>query len=356
MTKKTDQHRLQIDLHQVADTLPTDGSRQQWVQVLPESNFSGRDGRGPYTYDPQAVIDAFAANKADLPIFCDHIWSGKAYGWVKALRYTPGVGIEALIEWTQEGFDLVASKAYRYLSPTFFFLSRELTHATSDTVTELMEVSLVNLPNLYMKAVSNSRYTAETASTTEDEMTPEILAALGLAEGATAEEVLTAITALQTSANAAQTTVAAIAEAVGTEATADASALVTAAQSRFATDLSTYVARADYDVACNARDAATNELAEIKAAQHTAEINAAVDAAIAGGKVTPAGRDAAVALATKDLASFSAFIATAPTVIAQAVATHSTEDTTHGLTAEQLSMCKQYGIEPAIFAKNVRKS
>lgn len=53
-----------------ADEAPS--APPEWVHLIPAGIFSGRDGRGPYLLDAQAVLDAFAAHGADLPIDYDH--------------------------------------------------------------------------------------------------------------------------------------------------------------------------------------------------------------------------------------------------------------------------------------------
>lgn len=339
------------------------------IPVLPAQGAIGRDGRGPFFYDIEEVKANVRANGADIPVFLDHE-PGVARGWIDHTAEPiamPDGSWEWPVEYTAEGLALIASKAYRYNSPTWLFLQDPaITDRQAGRIVGVLEVSLTNLPNQYLRSLNSAEaggYTVE-INLTKEEMDKQALEALGLAEDAAPEAVLAAINSLKAAADKA----AAIAAAVGAEADADATAVVeAAANSRVATG--TLVTKQAYDEAITARDAAVASLQAAEqaltalkteqAAQADAMVVAAVDAAIVAGKYTPAAREAVLKQARSDFETFKQVTAALPAhpVAANSVATRSvTTEDTHGLSAEQLAICKQHGIDPVIFAKNLRKN
>lgn len=120
-------------------------------------------------------------------------------------------------------------------------------------------------------------------------MFKELLKKLGLADTATEAEAVAKVTELQTSLNSQQVS------------------------------LANFVPREDYNVAVNR--AATLE-AQIKTqaeAAHKTEAEAAIEAALKGGKISPATKDFYVATcaSAEGLAQFKKFAETAPSVFAE---------------------------------------
>lgn len=93
------------------------------------------DGETKYSDGDRAILDAKGAaavikeirrKGVDLPIDVDHAgvygpmrgFKAPAVGWIKreTVRYEPGRGLIADVEWTDEGAELLHSKQYRYLS------------------------------------------------------------------------------------------------------------------------------------------------------------------------------------------------------------------------------------------------
>jgi phage I-like protein len=85
---------------------------------------------GCFVVDEEAarlVVEAFTEHGTDVPIDYEHQTLGGTYaspngqapaaGWIKSLQVEAGVGIVALIEWTEPARKLLGSKQYRYLSP-----------------------------------------------------------------------------------------------------------------------------------------------------------------------------------------------------------------------------------------------
>lgn len=115
------------------------------MSALPETSLTGdapptrvllapwgrvESANGDFVVDAESVAEAVAAfekQATDLPIDYEHQTLGGVYssptgqapaaGWIKRLVGETGVGLFAEIEWTPRGREIVAAKAYRYLSP-----------------------------------------------------------------------------------------------------------------------------------------------------------------------------------------------------------------------------------------------
>jgi len=92
------------------------------------------------------IMRNFARRPQDVPLFADHQW-GKAFGWVQSLEERED-GLYAIIELTEDGEALVASGAYRYVSPG---LQRDIQLPNGEILDGwyLCEVSLTNMPAQY---------------------------------------------------------------------------------------------------------------------------------------------------------------------------------------------------------------
>jgi len=111
-----------------ADTLAAaddGGDRARWHKILKTGIHKGKPLAG--VRDPeitdghiQEMVDTFTVER---PVDVNHALglgrldpeSTKARGWIKELRKA-GDYLEALIEWTEDGAELIASKAFRYFS------------------------------------------------------------------------------------------------------------------------------------------------------------------------------------------------------------------------------------------------
>lgn len=294
-----------------------------WVQLTPAGPaLPGRDGRMWRLSAPQAVLDAFAAARAegqDVPVDFEHATHLKgekgepapAVGWVTELEMRDGA-LWGRVDWNEAGRTAIASRAYRYVSPGFRFDPRTL------EVSRIVSVGLTNQPNFAMPALNREADTKESEA-----MDKDVLKALGLQDDATPAQAVVAINALkaaeQTALNRAQTP-----------------------------DPAQWVPKADHDLALNR--ISTFE-AEAKA-RAEAEAEAAVDAAIAAGKIAPSSKDYHLATCRTEggLDRFRAFVAGAP-VIAGGPATEKKPETPPGvLSAEELAVCRQLGMSPEDFA------
>jgi phage I-like protein len=284
----------------------------EWVHLIPAGTFSGRDGRGPYTLDAQAVLDAFAANGADLPIDYDHqsltaeekAGPVPAAGWIKELAARED-GIWARVEWTPRAAELLAHREYRYLSPVFRY------RAKNGRVVVLTGAGLTHNPNLYLQAAASRK---ETPTMT----IPEKLAALlGVPADCTEDEAVAACQRLIDEREAAH---------------------------RREPDPAQYV-----PVVLHKQVA--DQLAALQADLARREAEAAVEAAMSARKVSPGMRDWALDYASRDLEGFRAFVAAAPEIVTEGA--HRRTESAHGviLTDEDRLAAKLLGMTEEAFAQ-----
>jgi hypothetical protein len=88
-------------------------------------------------------------------------------------------------------------------------------------------------------------------------------------------------------------------------------------------------------------------------ARNEAAITAAVDAAVAAGKVAPASKDYHLAACRQDggLERFTAMVGAAPVIAPPSALDRRAADATPGkLTGEELAMCRRMGTDPEKFA------
>jgi len=132
----------------------------EWIECIPAGEFTGRDGRGPYTLeDPKGVIEATLAQDmaGEIVVDYDHASDfaapegrpSPAAGWMRKFKVVNGA-IWAKVEWTGEGAKHVSAKHWKYFSPVF-------EHEKDGTVTRLLRGALTNNPNLELQAVAAAR-------------------------------------------------------------------------------------------------------------------------------------------------------------------------------------------------------
>lgn len=306
-----------------------DGAANGVAQLLPAGEFSARDGRpGPgktWKLDDaqgQALAERLAAVAAKTPIAIDYehqsilaATNGQpapTAGYMIDFEWRAGVGLFATVQWTERALAFIAAGEYRYISPVILF------DKTTGQITGLHNAALVSTPALLgMDAVQAALAVALPASlyatlnnpltttTKESDMDlASLVALLGLAAGASAADVTTAIQALITQA-ARPAVPAALAAQLGLQANADEAAALSALAKRLSTpDQATL----------QQMTALQAQVAELRSAAADRVVSELVDGAIAAHKLTPAQRDWAVNLGKADLAQLNAFINTAPAI------------------------------------------
>lgn len=299
--------------------LNDEGRAPRRIHLLPKGPaIQGRDGRAWRLTRPQAVADAFARNGAPIPVDYEHgsmlAQNGEARpaaGWIESVEIDDD-GIWGVVTWTPRGEELVANREYRFISPAFTFdpVTRE--------IEALRAAGLVHHPNLHLAAL-NSRG----AGHEESVMLTDILRALGLPEAATAADAVVAINTLKSEKQVA----------------------LNAAQHP---PVDRFIPIEQHTQTVTALNSANTELDRIRAEQSTARATALVDDAVKAGKVTPASREAYLALALNNYDGAAAAVATLPVIVAPGADPGLKTDPAQGgaaaLTAAQVALCRQLGI------------
>lgn len=247
------------------------GKAPDWVQLLPAGPLiEARDGRNFRFTNPQTVLDHFARRKLDLAIDYEHAQDSDATkdgqpapaaGWISALEMRSGA-IWGRVEWTAKAAAMIATKEYRFLSPSFLYDEDE------QEIVGLLGAGLVNRPAFHMQALARAA-AAQTQSSQETSMSNRIAKALDLIDGASEDQMIGAIDKLRKD----------VASAV-------------------AVDTAKYVPRADYDELKAAADKATARVTELEGAARDTQIAALLDEH--AEKVPPAARDHYTAMAREE--------------------------------------------------------
>jgi phage I-like protein len=273
-----------------------DGNVPEWVELIPAGiQVKGLDGREWINDKPQDILNHFNALKQsgrELVFDFEHSTELKApkgdkapaSGWGVEMQQREDGSIWAKVNWNEEGSKAIAAKEYRYLSPVLIY------EKNTRRIVGIQSVALTNKANLLVTALNSQDFSPPETPTMDIK---QLLALLGLPETATLDEALAAIKALQSEKEAAM-------------------------NHASHPPLDKFVPRADYDTALNQAQAATAKLAEIQKQSRDAEIETAINQALAAGKITPATKDYHVANCQQDggLARFKAFVATAPEIAA----------------------------------------
>ncbi|MCY4395892.1 MAG: hypothetical protein OXC10_12230 [Rhodospirillaceae bacterium] len=359
----------------LAHALPDGNDPPREILLLPAGKVETRphDSREAWhNPDAEAVVAASRALAADLPVDYEHQGElaksngqpAPAAGWIKRVFARDGA-VWGEVDWTERAAAMLRGREYRFISPLFDY--RKATRA----VTRVVGAALTNNPALYMRAIASAQ-TQETDVKLED-----LLKALGLKADAGDDEAIAAAKA----AAAAQAALAKIAtafgladdagpEAVETAAAAAAGGLKTVAkaaglaETATPADIETKVqatataaASADPDsgkfVPREEFDRVAGELTELRDDRATEKATAAVDAAVAEGKISPAQRDWALGRAKADPADFAAYVKTAPAIVTPGRLAGMTgrpaRDPDADLDTEELAVCKAMGLAPDKF-------
>lgn len=174
-----------------AQNLPsaTDKSVPEWVMLLPAgAEILTTDNRGPYRVANPAAVVAASSGRS-LPIDENHAIDIKgpkgertpAVGRVVEVEAREDGSIWGRVAWNSTGQELMAEQAYVGLSPV-------VTVGEGKTITGILRASLTNKPNLRGMAALHM----------ENDMDLSAIAkALGLAEDASLDDIVAAITKLK---------------------------------------------------------------------------------------------------------------------------------------------------------------
>lgn len=311
-----------IELRALNVEIPA-GPVPEWIELIPAGpSIAGRDGRKWVLDRPDDIVAAFNQDERDIVIDMEHATEIKApagdpapaAGWIRGIEVRNGA-IWGRVEWTPAGAVAIENREYRYVSPVFSY------EPGSGRIRQLLSVGLTNRPNLRLQALNRQR-------PKEEEMFKRLLAAIGLAEDATEDQAVTAVSTLK----------------------AD---LATARNRAEAPDLAKFVPRADYDNALSRAANAEKSLSDRVAADMEREITIEIDAALKAGKITPATKDYHMAMCRqKDgLAEFRKFVSAAPVIGDASGLTGTPPGTQTAMNAEQMQIAKMFGNSAEDIAK-----
>lgn len=361
----------------LSDVELIDGRVPNRIMLLPIGELQANDGRRWLIKDKAHAEEIISATRSflgnrQMMVDYDHqvqrapavAGQAPAGGWVDpaSLRVTDE-GIVGDVEWTAAARSALREREYRYLSPYFG-------HRKDGRVTRIFNVALTNTPALDMPAVAASDLAGD-----ETKMN-KIIQSLGLAAGADEDAIVAAIDTLKNS-----TSLTAIASALRLKDGASQDEIVSAASAAIArpeVDLKPLAialgAAEDANVEQLAAAAATLKAGVIDPAKYVPiethqalqklvdedreeKATAAVDAAIAAGKIAPANRDFYLGSARKDLPAFTAFVSAAPVVLqpGEADAAAGSKVNADQLTDEERAVCASLGISEEQFLKTKKE-
>lgn len=320
------------DLKPLLESIAQQEGVPLWVELLPPGpDITGRDGRRWVNDTPEAIVAAFEAHGADLPIDVEHASEIKgragepapAMGWIKALEVREGGGIWGLVEWTEQGRWMVSEKSYRYLSPVFLFEKKG-----SGRILKLLSAGLTNQPNLHLTALNRDDRLSTHPKEADMALSTALCQALGLGIETSEGQAVAAITTLRDDLAAARTQ-------------ADNPSL------------EKFVPRADYDAAINRAKAAEARLTSIESQARDAAIESAITQALERGKITPASAEYHRAQCSTDggLERFTAFVAAAPVIAGESgLEGAPAPGSAAGLSDEETAVCRMLNIPEDEFA------
>jgi len=332
-------------LNSISRPLPSEAS--DWLHLVPAGTFSGADGRGPFVVkDVEALISASMAGGRKLPIDENHSidlvgakgGASPARGWIVELQARAD-GIWGRVEWTAEGRKLVEEKSYGFLSPVFLH-SKGKPHS----VGQLLRVALTNDPNLtQLTALHHSK---------DSEMDKDLRKALGLPEDADDAAVLEAVTTAHAASTAHTALMARLVEVAEAEEGATADELVTSLQAK--------VANKGDDEAEDLRKqvkSLNTQLTQVMTTTAKKEAEAAIDAAIEGGRLVPALRDHMIARHMKNPAEVETELKAMPSLRTGSLHGFkpSGDGDEAGLSPEDTSVCAMMGLDPKAYAETSKK-
>lgn len=321
-----------LSLALLAHRLPEGDGPPAEIMLLPAGVIRSGDKRGPWQVeDAQAVVTAsMAAGHGIVLDFVHQTQLAKktggdapAAGWITDMAVKDGA-IWGSVNWTKRGKEALANRDYRFISPAFFHDQK------SGAIRKIVSASLVNdpaidtLPALAHKEISM------------DKPSPAATAAAPAASRADA------IAALREKHQGDEATLALLSHAIEPETAAPAAA-AEPDPSKFAPigvvkDLS-------------------QQLASLRAEVASGKAADAVAAAEAESKVSPAMREWALELASKDPEAFAAFVKNAPKLVADGVADALAKPAGgSGLSADQLAICTNMGLDPVAYAKSLQEA
>lgn len=309
------------------------------IELIPTGSFRLADHRGEFELEDAAAVIAASLSSApggQLYIDFGHGIDGggerrsSAAGWITGLD-VEGDRIMASVDWTPEGEQALRNRAYRFISPVFMTRGRK--------VMRIDGAGLVNRP-----ALPQLRQLASQQEDIQMDDIKKIAAALDLGETASVEDILGAIEKQKGAGERNATVLASVMDAAGVTDLDDAGVRQLCARVGEEPDPTRYVPKV-------ALDEVTRQLAALQGEVSAKSVEAAVEAAMKAGKLTPAMEAWGRQLASRDMAAFEAFAASAPVLVtaARQVDGPAPDAGDGDLTATERQICAVTGVDPDRF-------
>jgi len=284
-----------------AQAIPLPKELKEWIQLMPVGHWEEFRGGGPGYGEPMDItaehIAQMAANFAKYlnPILFDYehesCWGNtRAAGWIVEVR-ADADGLWGRVEWTKTAQQEILDAEYRYCSPMWDFNYQD-PKSGERVGARLHSAALTNTP--FFEDMEQKLAAKEGKM----EELKKVAAALGLAETATLEDILAAITKLKEAAPAA---------------TKKLEEMLTATRNELR--LPATATSEELIAAIKARGAGESELAQrvkdLEASERKTRASALVEKYQAEGKLVKADIAWAQEQAEKDPTAFEKFMASA---------------------------------------------
>lgn len=336
------------------------------IQVTPAGEFRPSDGRkmdvDAWRIDAAIaaqVIAEFNSRKTPLVIDYEHQTimaehngqPAPAAARIRELVWREGSGLWARVELTPRARQYIADGEYQYFSPVFHY------HQKTGAVIRILMGAFTNNPALDGMAPMELRAAARFAlhekqeTETMNKLMLAICAALALGADTTEDQAIAALTALKDKPDQ----LVGIRKELGLADDIAAEGVVAAC-----TSLKTRAAAAAPDpskfVSVDVVEDLKKSIAALSATNTGREIDDLVKPALEDGRLLPAQEKWARDLGTANVASLTAYLKDAQPIAAlnatQTGGRQPEANNEHGLTHDELAVCRATGVAPAEFAKN----
>lgn len=315
--------------------LPANNSAPDWIELIPAGPaINGRDGR-QWLLDDDArndVLETFRSRNTQSPIDWEHASERRAHngeeapaaGWVDRLEDRGGA-IWGHVQWTPRAKNQIENREYRFISPVFDFDPR------TGRIARFVSAGLTNQPNLSLTALNREETPRSTNPQEKSNVNiPKAVAdALGVAEDADVETVVAAVNKLKSDVSRAE-------------------------NAERHPSLERFVPRGDFDAMQTRATNAEQALQAEKTKQHQAAVDAAIEDAVKGGKITPATADYHRAACKEDggLERFKKYVESSPVIAPDSgLDGKNANETSRALNDEEKAAARALGIPEDQFIK-----
>jgi len=345
------------------------------IQLTPSGRFRAKDGRphevaqGWYIDNSvaQDVLNAIRGRNDRYVIDYDHqtLYTREngqpapAAGWYRGedVVWREGVGLVATkVEWTPKAAAAIEAKEYRYISPVIVY-NRKTGHIADILMAAVVNYAAIDgMAEIERLAAAHFEISKQEDKTV-NELLIAILSALAILPATATEtdldkvkqvDVLKAIQDMQAS----QASLSALRKSLALSDDGDVAQAIAVLKANQGgkPDPAQYVP-------IDTVKALQTQLAALSAKVTGGEVDALVNGAIEDGKLLEAQRAWAVELGSKDLAALKGYLDTAPSIAAlKAGQTGGAAGgkNAHGLTEQQMAVCKGTGVKPEDYAATLK--